>query len=192
MILGQSTATAASLAIGLNCTVQEVPYPALKARLIADGQVLDLPKNSKVKVAGIPRNQLKGQVFDDRDAKRLGSWAESTSVAPYVHAGYIHDNNQEKGNLSCVFFTTLNPGTYELRFGYTPHGNRATNVPIMVKRGEVEARFSVNQRRKPELDRVFTKITTLKLDQKEDVWVTVENAGTDGFVVVDAIQWVKK
>jgi hypothetical protein len=42
MILGQSAATAAVLALEKSCAVQEVPYPQLRERLLADGQVLDL------------------------------------------------------------------------------------------------------------------------------------------------------
>jgi len=43
MILGQSAATAASMAIDDNINVQDVSYPELRVRLIADGQVLSLP-----------------------------------------------------------------------------------------------------------------------------------------------------
>ena len=43
MILGQSAATAASLAIERNLAVQDVPYSALRDRLIADGQILETP-----------------------------------------------------------------------------------------------------------------------------------------------------
>jgi len=42
MILGQSAATAASMAIDDAIAVQEVNYPKLRARLLADGQVLSL------------------------------------------------------------------------------------------------------------------------------------------------------
>jgi hypothetical protein len=41
MILGQSAATAAAMAIDAKLTAQEVPYEKLRARLLADGQVLD-------------------------------------------------------------------------------------------------------------------------------------------------------
>jgi len=40
MILAQSAATAASLALDGNGVVQDVPYPRLRERLLADGQVL--------------------------------------------------------------------------------------------------------------------------------------------------------
>jgi hypothetical protein len=45
MILGQSAATAAALAIDKKIAVQEVNYGDLRARLVADGQVLEHPAN---------------------------------------------------------------------------------------------------------------------------------------------------
>ncbi len=41
MILGQSAAAAANLAIAGECAVQDVPYGQLRDQLIRDGQVLD-------------------------------------------------------------------------------------------------------------------------------------------------------
>ncbi len=41
MILAQSAATAASLALDGNGVVQDVPYPRLREELLADGQILD-------------------------------------------------------------------------------------------------------------------------------------------------------
>jgi len=41
MILGQSAATAAAIAIDSGVAVQDVPYEKLRARLLADGQVLE-------------------------------------------------------------------------------------------------------------------------------------------------------
>ena len=47
MILGQSAATAACLAIKDNVSVQKVDYPKLRARLLADQQVLEWPAPSQ-------------------------------------------------------------------------------------------------------------------------------------------------
>jgi hypothetical protein len=44
MILGQSAATAAALAIDGELPVQRVPYAALRERLLADGQVVEFGK----------------------------------------------------------------------------------------------------------------------------------------------------
>src|SRR5690606_1591203 len=46
MILGQSAATAAVMAIEAGIPVQKVPYDLLSVRLRADGQILDLPPNA--------------------------------------------------------------------------------------------------------------------------------------------------
>ncbi len=43
MILGQSAATAAALAIDGKLAVQDVPYAKLRARLLQDGQILHDP-----------------------------------------------------------------------------------------------------------------------------------------------------
>lgn len=44
MILGQSAAAAADLALRDGVAVQDVPYDALRARLVAERQILDLPE----------------------------------------------------------------------------------------------------------------------------------------------------
>ncbi len=44
MVLAHSAATAASMAIDGRVTVQDVPYRALRDKLLADGQVLEYPK----------------------------------------------------------------------------------------------------------------------------------------------------
>ena len=41
MVLGESAAIAAVLAMDRSLPVQDVPYPLLRERLLADGQVLD-------------------------------------------------------------------------------------------------------------------------------------------------------
>ena len=43
MVLGQSSATAVVIAIDDNINVQDVDYSKLRAHLLADGQVLEMP-----------------------------------------------------------------------------------------------------------------------------------------------------
>jgi hypothetical protein len=47
MILGESSATAAALAIDNKVTVQDLPYAKLRERLLADGQILEWSKPAK-------------------------------------------------------------------------------------------------------------------------------------------------
>jgi len=49
MILGQSAATAAAMAIDGHTTVQDVPYAKLRERLLADGQILEYTAPAKTK-----------------------------------------------------------------------------------------------------------------------------------------------
>jgi hypothetical protein len=46
MILGQSAGIAAALAADKVVAVQDLPYPLLRQRLRAQGQVIDLPPNA--------------------------------------------------------------------------------------------------------------------------------------------------
>jgi hypothetical protein len=52
MILGQSAATAARMAIDANLAVQDVPYPKLRERLIKDGQVLEAAMTANARTKG--------------------------------------------------------------------------------------------------------------------------------------------
>lgn len=54
MILGQSAATAAVLAIDRDLAVQDVPYPVLEERLRADGQVLAVGDGPRTKTSAAP------------------------------------------------------------------------------------------------------------------------------------------
>jgi hypothetical protein len=62
LILGQSAATAATLAIDDKVDVQKVAYPRLSARLLADKQVLDLPRPARKTLSA---RSLPGVVLDD-------------------------------------------------------------------------------------------------------------------------------
>src|SRR5256885_9648603 len=71
MVLGQSAATAASMAIDAGAPVQKVDYPELKAKLLEDKQVLEWtgPKPAARgpggAEAGVDPAKLPGVVVDD-------------------------------------------------------------------------------------------------------------------------------
>ncbi len=66
MVLGQSAATIAALALEDHVAVQSLPYTKLRARLEKDGQALYLPANPSQPIAGLPNVLLIG------DAVALG------------------------------------------------------------------------------------------------------------------------
>ncbi|MFA6546678.1 MAG: FAD-dependent oxidoreductase, partial [Limisphaerales bacterium] len=93
MVLGQSAATAAAMAIDDKVPVQKVNYGKLRARLLADKQVLDWTGPARAAGSGrfIDPKSLPGIVLDDADAKKTGEWVESASAAWHVGRGYAHD-----------------------------------------------------------------------------------------------------
>jgi hypothetical protein len=188
MVLGQSSATAAALAIDAGTSVQRVDYQKLRDRLLADKQVLAWtgPQRSGV---GLDPAKLPGLVIDEEQAEKRGNWSKSTSVGGFVGAQYLHDNNAEKGQMSATYrFTIKEPGAYEVRVAYTPNSNRATNVPVTVAHSSGDAQVVVNQKQQPTIDKLFHSLGKFQLGK--DAVVTISNTNTDGYVVIDAVQLV--
>ena len=78
MILGQSAATAAVLALDAGQVVQDVPYAKLRARLLADKQVLEYTAPAKVK-------RVKGASEPVVRSVRGGvQWTNPFGVVPFV------------------------------------------------------------------------------------------------------------
>lgn len=189
MILGQSAATAAVLAIDGKVDVQAVDYAALKERLLADGQVIEWagPKHSPP--VGLDAQRLPGIVIDNAGAKLEGEWPEGRTAGPFVGDGYLHDGNEAKGAKAARFEAKLQPGRYEVRMTYSPYPNRATNVPVSVRHAGGVAEARVNQRTAPTVDRAFVSLGQFEFGSEPAV-VTISNRDTDGHVIVDAVQFL--
>jgi len=189
MVLGQSAATAACFAIDDKVTVQKVDYKKLNERLIADKQVLVWTGPKKSAQGGIDPKTLKGIVVDDSGAKTTGAWGVSNSTSGYIGTQYLHDGNEQKGQLTAQFVINVDKaGEYDVRLAYTSFTNRATNVPVTVKTGDVEKEVKVNQRNKPAIDGTFVSLGKFTADK--EIVVTISTTGTDGHVIADAVQAV--
>lgn len=187
MVLGQSSATAAVLAIDADCDIQAIDYPKLRARLEADGQILEWtgPKPYR----GPAADSLPGIVVDGDGAELVGTWGEGHTVRGFIGKGYLHDEDTDKGKKRCVFNVVLpKAGKYEVRFAYTALGNRATNVPVTVTAADGEHRYTVNQKKPPEIDGMFQKLDTLEFTSEKPAKIVIETTGTQGHVIVDAVQ----
>lgn len=182
MVLGQSAGTAAALAIDGSTGVQSVEYAALRARLLADGQVLD--------PGSLDPGALPGLVIDDSEASLVGAWTVSNTVASYVGSGYRHDGNADKGAKSATFTVDLPAaGKYEVRFGYTPFANRATNVPVTLHPASGPVTLFVNEQVAPPLSSAFVSLGAFDFPAGPTS-VVVATTGTNGFVVIDAVAFV--
>ncbi|MEX2214821.1 MAG: FAD-dependent oxidoreductase [Phycisphaeraceae bacterium] len=196
MILGQSAGIAGALATKLGVAVQEIPYQKLRPRLLAQKQVLDLPRlpagaSPSARESSIHPKTLAGIVLDDGDAALKGTWTRSTNFKPHIGAGYIHDEKKADGKASATFrFTAPKAGRYELAMAYSAHATRATKVPIVISSGPNQVTLSVDQTVALPSGKHFRAIGIVKLAADVETVITVSNAGTDGFVIVDAFQLV--
>jgi hypothetical protein len=192
MVLGQSAATAAGLAIEGSLSVQDVDYPTLQKRLLEAGQVLDFVVSSGTAAsAGIPKNTLPGVVLDDTDALTKGFEKTGDSAPGFVGSSYRHDGDTSKGVMFARFTPDLpQPGKYQVAISYSINPNRATNVPVTVHHAAGETKLTVNQKLTPKPGGLFHVLGTFDFAAGKEGWIEISNAGTDGHVIVDAAQWL--
>lgn len=192
MVLGQSAATAAVLAIRSKVALQDLPYETLRSQLLADRQVLDLPPQSPAKPI-ITKSSLSGVVLDDVDAKLEGVWSSSSSTPKYIGVGYVHDANEDKASKTATWtLTAAADGRHQLNLAYSPNPNRATNVPVTIRTQGRQQQARINQRIAPPLNGLFATAAVLDLKAGDSVEVQVSCEGTDGHVIVDGIQLLRQ
>lgn len=199
MILGDSAAHAAHLAIEGRCAVQDVPYGALAGALREVGQVLETPpaleqareaRSAKEAQRSVLLSSLPGVVMDDVTATLTGSWQTSVASDRFVGPSYRHDGNAGTPGPRAIFRSKpLEAGAFDLRLGFPYGNNRATKVRVTVRTGDSEpVEMTVDQRRRPPIDGLWVSLGELRVKAGEDVTVTVHGGASDGYVVADAVQ----
>ena len=177
MILAQSAATSAVLA-GTGA-VQDVGYPALRTRLLADRQLLEwAPAASEV-------------IVDSRSAgvTRAGTWIASTATPGYHGADYEHDDNTAKGVCRLRFRPTLpSAGSWSVQLRWTAHANRASNVPVDVEHSGGLATHSVDQRTR---GGQWVTLGTYTFAAGTAGSLLIRTESTNGYVIADATRFVK-
>ncbi len=192
MILGHSAAAAAVIAIDDKISVQEVPYPKLREQLLKDGQVLEATGLDLGGRLGQDPSKLPGIVVDDAQAVTTGVWTSSTSSKTWIGQSYRHDGDQRDGQATARFETSLpESGIYEVRLGYTPNNNRASNVSVEVKHVAGRATLTINEKRQPPIDDLFVSLGKYEFRANQPAAVVVSNQNADGYVVIDAVQWIR-
>lgn len=194
MILGQSAGIAAALSAKQNLSVQALPYPALRERLLTQGQVLDLPvladlPHEPKSAMSIDPKALPGIVLDDTQAELKGEWSHSSSFKPYIGTGYLHDDKRGDGQATATFrFTAAKAGHYDLRVAYSPHETRAKAVPITIQSGGKTTTLTVDQTQPLPLGEAFRSIGRVFLSSDSESTLKVSNNGTEGFLILDGLQ----
>lgn len=188
MILGQASGTAAAIAVDDNLDVQKVPYAKLRQRLLADKQILEWTGPAGRR--GVSSASLAGIVMDDKQAKLTGDWTTSSAEGG-IDGSYQHDGNAGKGQKSARFELKVpKDGRYEVRFAYTPHPNRASDVPVTVESAEGSKTIRVNERLKPRIAGAFVSLGAFTFSASKPAVVLVKNDNTGGYVVIDAVQLI--
>lgn len=134
---------------------------------------------------------LTGIVLDNTQADRVGRWKSSNFSPLFVGEAYLHDEDANKGKKQITFTPRLERGgRYEVRLSYSPGGNRASNVPVTIEHQDGRDTVVVNQSQKPDLDGLFVSLGTFRFEANNRSSVTISNKGTDGHVIVDALQMI--
>ena len=191
MILGQSAATAAVLAIDGNLAVQDVPYAALRARLLADGQVLE-HESSKEKPKGHgsakPAASLPGVTVDDDEAMLTGDWKQSSANGGFVGSGYRHDDKGSAGPAAATFVGKLPAaGTYAVSLTVVPNANRSRDALVRIEHADGVAELRADLSGKGASEGLLA-LGTYRFPAGQ-AKVTVSNAGAKGYVLIDAVNW---
>ena len=130
-------------------------------------------------------------MLDDGQAVRSGEWTASTSVRPFVGAGYLHDAERKHGVSTARFeFRAATTGRARVDLAWQSHANRARAVPITIEVHGAITRLELNQTRSPSLDALWQPLGEYELQEGERITVTVSNADTSGHVTVDAARLV--
>ena len=195
MILAQSAATAAGLALDANLAVQDVPYPALRAKLETDGQILQYAASAadaEAHARGLDPKSLPGAVVDDDQAILFGTWQSSGAASNFVGHGYRHEGKGDAGPATARFEAKLpKAGRYEVRMTWPANTNRASNVPITVEHANGKDSQQLNQKVPSAQKGGFSVLGTFSFTPNSPATVVVGNQGADGYVVIDAVQWIE-
>ncbi|MBI4627047.1 MAG: FAD-dependent oxidoreductase [Verrucomicrobia bacterium] len=192
MVLGQSAATAAVQAIAEGVDIQRIDAARFRDQLVKDGQVLDFESPPIEPRVVLPKAKLGGIVVDDLEADVTGFETSSTSHPTFVQQGYRHDGDRNKGTQSARFTPDLpKAGRYRVLIAYPWNANRATSVPVTIRHADGEAKVTLNQKKKPAVDELLEPVGTFRFEKGRKGQVEISNRDTNGYVVIDAVQWVE-
>ncbi|WDQ16702.1 FAD-dependent oxidoreductase [Rhodopirellula sp. P2] len=196
MAIGQGAGVAAALAAEADLPVHELAYSKLRERLLAQGQVLELPDVPEPTAprGAIAAKSLPGIVLDDSRAELSGNWSGSTNFQPHIETGYIYCGEKDSeskgdGNTTASFrFKVPKSGRYEVLMAYSAHESRAKKVPLTVSTGDSQLSFQVDQTIPLPPGEHFRSVATVALSTETESVIRITNADTSGFVIVDALQ----
>ena len=139
----------------------------------------------------IALSDLPGIVVDDSAAQKVGMWKRSTSYAPYIGTGYLSDNNDGKGEKTVTFTPKIpKTGRYEVRVAFNAGPNRAESATVTILHADGEELKGVKMTTDSLKGLQFATLGTYRFEANGQGFVLISNAGSQGYVTVDAVQFV--
>jgi lysophospholipase L1-like esterase len=173
MILSQSAAIAADLALDGNLSVQQVPYTQLRPALLAASQAL-----------GDPAATSPTSVVDNSTAALVtvtGAWTSANSSVGFVGDDYLHDGNAGQDTKQVAYAVPAGTtGMQRVFLRWTSHTNRASNVPVQIVRAGGSTTVTVDQRSNGGKWILLGHFSGVQQ-------VIVKTTGANGYVVADAV-----
>jgi hypothetical protein len=175
MILGQSAGTAAVLAIEANTAVQRIVYPALRARLARDGQVLDWPP--------LPAGDVVVDNANYAGVAHAGRWHAASGASGYFGADFAYTDGS--GDFR---FTPVLPkaGRYAVYLRWTASANRASGVPVDVVHRDGTTTRTVDQRAD---GGQWVSLGVFPFAAGTSGSVLIRDEHADGLVIADAVRF---
>ncbi|MCB1236261.1 MAG: FAD-dependent oxidoreductase [Verrucomicrobiae bacterium] len=144
-----------------------------------------------VATGGAALAEPSGILMDDEAGEYTGHWVESTRQPNYVGPAYRHDNRENPGELSVRFTPDIpESGEYEVRLIHVATDNRATRAKVTIVHADGTESLTVNQREAPLENGVPKSLGTFRFEAGGSGHLELSNADADGYVVVDAVQFV--
>lgn len=135
---------------------------------------------------------LTGITVDSTEATLTGKWTSSTHTGVWVGESYLHDDNKEKGEKEIAFSTTLPESReYEVLVSYNSAGSRSSKTPVTIHHLNGESTILLDQTEKPTHLNCFTSLGTFPFSDDIPARVTISNKDTNGYVIVDAVNFTK-
>ena len=170
----------------------ETDYTSRGIKQVLDIPVLPAPSPEKKGAMSIAPAKLPGIVLDDKQATLEGEWKSSSGFKPFIGTGYVHDDKRGDGHSIATFrFKAPKSGRYDLRVAYSPHETRAKKVPITIESGAQKSALSFDQTQPLPAGEAFRSAGLIQLTSDAETKIVISNTGTEGFVILDAIQLIE-
>ena len=154
-------------------------------------ELRDLGSTSLRQRKNITPRDLPGIVLDDTEAQKVGEWKSSNRYPPFIGGGYVHDLNVGRGEKTISFAPKLPvAGRYEVRVAYSAGPGRAERIPATIFHADGEDLVYFKQATESLEGLQFTTLGTYRFETTGQNFVLISNAGAEGYVTVDAVQFL--